>query len=62
MSRVHARFSIDYSDGKAISWLHDHAEIITRDNDDQGVRVLISIDPAELSKFTSRFGYKNLNG
>jgi len=59
MARVHARFVIDYSDGKAISWLHDHAEILERDDQDDGVRVLISIEPAELSKFTSQFGYKN---
>jgi len=58
MSRVTARFSIAYKDGKALSWLHDHAEILERDDVESGVRVLISIEPAELSKFTSRFGYE----
>ena len=61
MARVHARFSIDYSNGKALSWLHDHAEILDRDDGEQGVRVLVSIDPAELSKFTSRFGCQAQN-
>ena len=58
MARVSARFSIDYSDGKALSWLHDHSEILERDDFETGVRVLISIEPSELSKFTSRFGYE----
>ena len=41
--------------------LHDHAEILDRDDGEQGVRVLVSIDPAELSKFTSRFGCQAQN-
>lgn len=60
MGRVVSAFLIDYSDGKALSWLHEHAEILERDDGEQGVRVHVSIEPAELSKFTSRFGYKNL--
>ncbi|MFK7840357.1 MAG: GTPase HflX [Bdellovibrionales bacterium] len=59
ISRQYACFIIDYSDGKALSWLHDHAEIIENEHKDTGVRVVISIDPAELSKFTSHFGYEN---
>ncbi len=57
MGRVKARFLIEYSNGKALSWLHDHAEILERDDNESGVRVLVSIEPAELSKFTNRFGY-----
>ena len=57
-SRIKASFDIPYKDGKALSWLHDHAEILEQDSDEQGVRVSIYIEPAELSKFTSRFGYQ----
>ncbi len=56
--RVQAQFSIAYKDGKALSWLHDHAEILERDNQENGVRVLVSIEPADLSKFTNHFGYE----
>lgn len=57
-NRVVREFSIAYKDGKALSWLHDHAEILKRDDNKDGVRVQISIEPADLSKFTSRFGYE----
>lgn len=60
-NRVNVEFSIAYKDGKALSWLHDHAEIVTRDDNKDGVRVQISIEPADLSKFTSQFGYKAQN-
>jgi len=58
VGRVHASFLIDYADGRALSWLHDHAEITERRDEEHGVRVFISVDPAELSKFTSRFDYE----
>lgn len=60
-SRFNVEFLIAYKDGKALSWLHDHAEILSRDDEESGVRVQISIEPAELSKFTSRFDYKTQN-
>ena len=56
-NRVVKEFSISYQEGKALSWLHDHAEILTRDDNKDGVRVQISIEPADLSKFESHFGY-----
>ena len=58
MSRIQTEFSIAYKDGKALSWLHENAEILEREDLEQGVRISVSIEPSELSKFTSRFGYQ----
>lgn len=54
--RQTVRFNIEYADGKAISWLHEHGEVLkTHDT-----TITVMLDQASLSKFTSQFGYSNI--
>lgn len=57
-SRVHVRYEIEAPDGKAISWLYDHAEILGRKDDGQKVIMDVMIEPADRDKFATHHGYK----
>lgn len=56
--RVKASFKIDNADGKAISWLYDHAEILDRKDKDEHVTFKVMIEEHDIGKFESKFGYK----
>ncbi len=51
------RFEIPYADGKALAWLHAHAEVMSQDDGEKGSFIQVEIDPAVLAKFKSQFGY-----
>ncbi len=59
-NRVFATFMLGISDGKALSWLYDHAEVLKRSDSEEGVRVNIDIAPKDLDIFTKTYGYKAL--
>lgn len=54
-------YMIPASDGKAISWLYDHAEVIARDDIANSVILSVLIDPANKNKFESQHDYKAMN-
>lgn len=56
-SRHSVSFCVDYADGQALAWLHEHAEILKREEGETGAFLTVMIDSADISKFTSRFGY-----
>lgn len=56
--RRHVHFVIDLSDGEALSWLYDRAEIVDRQDDGTKTLLKVEIDPADLARFESRFPYK----
>ena len=47
-----------YTDGKSIAWLYDHAEILERKDEEEGVILSLRINPAALEKFKQETGYK----
>lgn len=51
-------FEVPYADGKALSWLHAHGEVIEQSDVERGNRVKVDIEPADIAKFESLFGYK----
>lgn len=51
-------YNLPIHDGKALSWLYDHAEIRSRDAEGNDVLVSVFIDPANKDRFESRFGYE----
>ncbi len=51
-------FSLDPSDGKALSWLYDHAEVIEREDTDSGITLRVGIEPAALGKFEEKFNVR----
>lgn len=60
--RVKAHFSIHYADGKALSWLYDHAELLKREDKESAIDVVVRIEAADLGKFVERYGYKPYSG
>ena len=57
-SHIDTRFQIPYSQGQALSWLYEHAEILKREDTEEGVATNVRIAPADLSIFEDRFGIK----
>lgn len=52
------QFHVPYADGKALAWLHAHAEVLEQSEEDGGVSIQVDIEPSDLAKFESDFGYK----
>jgi GTP-binding protein HflX len=55
-SREVASLSLDHGDGAALAWLYQHGEVVARRDDEQQAHLQVSIEPADLARFTSRFG------
>ncbi|MGH1398675.1 MAG: GTPase HflX [Alphaproteobacteria bacterium] len=53
------RYTIPYADGKALSWLHAHGEVLEQSEGEKGMDVMVDIDPADLKRFEGQFGYKH---
>lgn len=51
-------YALDISDGKAIAWLYDHGEILSRKDEGMKVKLSVRLDEASASQFEKRFGYK----
>lgn len=54
-------FLIPASDGKALAWLHEHANVLEKTQHDGRMQLRIEIDPADSGRFTERFSYKPLS-
>ena len=57
-ARLTVRFEIPYADGKALSWLYEHAEMIDKADGEAVAICTVHIDPADLSKFQTQYGYQ----
>jgi GTP-binding protein HflX len=58
--RMRLRFSIRPEDGKALSWLYSHAQMLDRMDMDTGISVMVLIDPVDVERFKSVFRYDPL--
>lgn len=56
-SRHSVRYEIEYADGQAMAWLHENGEILKREDGETLATLTVMLEPADVSKFTSRFGY-----
>jgi GTP-binding protein HflX len=56
-SRVFCRYNIIPADGRALSWLYEHAEVLERKDCAEKITMDVMIDPADLNKFASLHGY-----
>ena len=54
--RTQASITLDAADGKALSWVYEHAEILERRDDEMRITLDVMIEPYNLDKFTARFG------
>lgn len=56
--RSSVSFRIPVSDGKALAWLHEHANVVGSEEKEGYVAVKVEIDPANIGRFAGRFSYK----
>lgn len=56
-ARVDIQITLQPADGKALAWLYQHAEVLERQDGEEGVSLKVNIEPANLGKFKDRFGY-----
>jgi len=59
--RLHPRrflfeFALSHADGGAVSWLYDHAEVISRQDLDDGLRIAAEMTEREYFQFSKAFG------
>ncbi len=56
-ARTQECFHINAVDGKALSWLYEHAEVLSRKDDGATIELDVMIEPEDIDKFQSRFSY-----
>lgn len=54
------KFHIKAEDGKALSWLYSHSEVLERVDAGESIDICVMISPADLSRFVDGFGYQPL--
>jgi len=47
---------VPHSAGKALAWLYDRGHVISRTDDDAGAELRVSLDPADIARFSDRYG------
>ena len=51
-------FSLAAANGRAVSWLYQHGEVLARTDDKELVRLRVSLDPLKKARFEEEFGVK----
>jgi GTP-binding protein HflX len=59
--RAPARYQIPHGDGKALSWLYDHAEVTKRKDAEKYADLQVMIEAMNIDRFESLYGYKIYN-
>lgn len=49
------QMQIPVADGEALSWLYRHATVLERHDNDNNIRLLLQISPADLGRFQNQF-------
>jgi GTP-binding protein HflX len=62
-ARLTLEVAIDVADGAGMSWLHRHAEVLSRSSDPDGrLHVTIRVDPDQAGRVRAKFGEGNIAG
>jgi GTPase len=62
-ARLTLEVAIDVADGAGMSWLHRHAEVLSRSADPDGrLHVTIRVDPDQAGRVRAKFGEGNIAG
>jgi GTPase len=63
VARLTLEVAIDVADGAGMSWLHRHAEVLSRSADPDGrLHVTIRVDPDQAGRVRAKFGADNIAG
>ncbi len=57
-SRERTRLTVDLQDGAALAWLHQHGEVIRREDDETSAHLEVALEPADRARFERRFSYR----
>ncbi len=60
-SRKSAHYSIPQSDGRAMAWLYENAQVLERNDDTDMAEIDVMIDTAHCGKFKEYYGYTPLD-
>jgi GTP-binding protein HflX len=47
---------LDASDGEGLAWVYRHAQVVNREDNETGTTLTLTVDPADMDRFTNRFG------
>ena len=56
---VQAVYRCNVADGKALSWLYEHSDVVSREDQDKFIECTVRIDPANMNKFQTQYQYEN---
>jgi GTPase len=63
VARLTLEVAVDVADGAGMSWLHRHAEVLSRSTDPDGrLHVTIRVDPDQAGRVRAKFGEANIAG
>ena len=51
------RYNVPVSDGRALAWLYQHAEVLETEEGEDVTKLLVYIDPANQNRFEDQFSY-----
>ncbi len=57
-NRLNTSFAIDITDGKALSWLYQHCEVLSRKDHEDHIDIHVMIEPAVLAQFKNQYNYQ----
>ena len=46
---------LDSSDGQGLHWLYEHAEVMSRRDDEDGLRLTVRVPPDQIERLKRRF-------
>jgi GTP-binding protein HflX len=47
---------LDAADGEGLAWVYRHAQVVSREDGESGTELTLTVDPADLDRFSQRFG------
>jgi GTP-binding protein HflX len=53
--RSHLELTLDASDGQGLHWLYEHAEVMSRSDGEDGLRLTIRVPPDQIDRIKRRF-------
>ena len=53
--RSQLELTLEASDGQGLHWLYEHAEVMSRSDDEDGLRLTIRVPPDQIERVKRRF-------
>ena len=53
--RAELELTLDFSDGQGLHWLYEHAEVMSRRDEEDGLRLTVRVPPDQIDRVKRRF-------